>query len=319
VPRGMTESIKKDINTQIEQQISSSPAIPGRPENADQPAEITIFFDPTIKDSFKKAIVSSLRELMARIENRIMLKSLRKSLSDYIEFTNDKAPSYEDLIRIKEIYASTCDSKVLPNSVQHNVPAWTMFAMFFIVIPLAGNIIKERDDGSLSRLKTMPVSYTSVMLGKIAVYSTACMTQALIMILIGIFVMPCLDLPALKLNSDIIALFLMSIVSALAATGYGVAIGTIAKTHDQASTFGAVSTIIFAALGGIWIPVYVMPEVMRGLARFSPLNWGLNGYYDLFLRDGNIAAISPWLLRLFIFFVSCMVAAFFYEKRKSTG
>ncbi len=319
MPKGITTVIKKDINSQIEKQLSSSSTIPDPPEKETQATEITLFFDPTIKDSFKKAIVSSLREMMARIENRIMLKSLRKSLSDYIDFKNDKAPLYEDLIRIKEVYASSCDSKVLPNSVQHNVPAWTMFAMFFIVIPLAGNIIKERDDGSLSRLKTLPVSYSSVMLGKIAVYGTACLTQALIMILIGIFVMPCLDLPALKLNSDIPALFLMSLVSALAATGYGVAIGTIAKTHDQASTFGAVSTIIFAALGGIWIPVYVMSEMMRGLSRFSPLNWGLNGYYDLFLRDGNIAAISPWVLRLFIFFVFCLLVAFFYEKCKSTG
>lgn len=315
----MTKAIKEKVNAQTETQLSSSSGIPGPPEEKTQETEITLFFDPTIKDSFKKAIVSSLGELMARIENRIMLRSLRKSLSDFIDFTNEPAPSYKDLISIKEVYASTCDSRVLPNSVQHNVPAWTMFAMFFIVIPLAGNIIKERDDGSLSRLKTMPVSYVSIMLGKITVYSAACLAQAIVMILIGIFVMPCLDLPALKLNSDILALFLMSLVSALAATGYGVAIGTIAKTHDQASTFGAVSTIIFAALGGIWIPVYVMPEMMRGLARFSPLNWGLNGYYDLFLRDGNIAAISPWVLRLSAFFIFCLLVAFFYEKCKSTG
>ena len=315
----MTKTIKEKVNSQIEKQLSSSSAIPDPPEKETQATEITLFFDPTIKDSFKKAIVSSLRELMARIESRIMLESLRKSLSDFIDFTNEAVPSYKDLIRIKEVYASTCDSRVLPNSVQHNVPAWTMFAMFFIVIPLAGNIIKERDDGSLSRLKTMPVSYVSIMLGKISVYSTACLIQALVMILMGMFVMPCLDLPALKLNSDILALFLMSFVSALAATGYGVAIGTIAKTHDQASTFGAVSTIIFAALGGIWIPVYIMPETMRTAARFSPLNWGLNGYYDLFLRDGNIAAISPWVLRLFVFFIFCLLVAFFYEKCKSTG
>lgn len=315
----MTKAIKEKVNSQIEKQLLSSSGTPGSPEENTQATEITLFFDPTIKDSFKKATVSSLGEFMARIENRIMLKSLRKSVSDFIEFANEPVPSYEDLIHIKEVYASTCDSRVLPNSVQHNVPAWTMFAMFFIVIPLAGNIIKERDDGSLSRLKTMPVSYVSIMLGKITVYSAACLTQALVMILMGIFIMPCLDLPALKLNSDILALFLMSLVSALAATGYGVAIGTIAKTHDQASTFGAVSTIIFAALGGIWIPVYVMPEMMRTVARFSPLNWGLNGYYDLFLRDGNIAAISPWVLRLFVFFIFCLLVAFFYEKCKSTG
>ncbi len=43
---------------------------------------------------------------------------------------------------------------VISNSVQHNVPAWSIFAMFFIVIPIAGNMIREREDGSAGKDET---------------------------------------------------------------------------------------------------------------------------------------------------------------------
>ena len=42
-----------------------------------------------------------------------------------------------------------------------------MFAMFFIIIPLTGNIIKERQSGSILRLKLIPGSYLISMTAKI--------------------------------------------------------------------------------------------------------------------------------------------------------
>jgi ABC-2 type transport system permease protein len=33
---------------------------------------------------------------------------------------------------------------IMPNSVQHNVPAWALFAIFFIVVPLSINLVKEK-------------------------------------------------------------------------------------------------------------------------------------------------------------------------------
>ena len=51
--------------------------------------------------------------------------------------------------------------------------------------------------------------------------------------------------------------------ASLAATGYGLMVGTLAKTYEQASMFGAVSIVIAAALGGIMVPTYVMPHGCR--------------------------------------------------------
>ena len=39
-----------------------------------------------------------------------------------------------------------------PSSVQQNVPAWLIFGMFFVVMPMSALFIVERRDGTLARL-----------------------------------------------------------------------------------------------------------------------------------------------------------------------
>lgn len=94
--------------------------------------------------------------------------------------------------------------------------------------------------------------------------------------------------------------------ASLAAAGYGVFVGTAARTYEQASMFGAVSVVIAAALGGVMIPVYMMPKGMQLVSRFSPLAWGLDALTDIFVRDADIAGVFPDILRLTIFFLGMM-------------
>jgi ABC-2 type transport system permease protein len=109
----------------------------------------------------------------------------------------------------------------------------------------------------------------------------------------------------------------MMIASSLAALGFAIAVGTIARTNQQAASFGVVSVVVFTALGGLWVPVYFMPEVMRTIATWSPLNWGHVGFIDLFLRQATIVDILPSLLKLFAFFVLTVSLALLYRRIKS--
>ena len=201
--------------------------------------------------------------------------------------------------------------------MQHNVPAWTIFGMFFIVISMAGSIIKERDDGSYTRILAMPGSYITVLAGKITAYLFICMIQCLLMLLVGMYLLPHLGLPQLVIGSSIYAIIFVALSTGLAATGYGVMVGTLFHTHQQASTFGAVSVVILAALGGIWVPVYVMPESIRMFAEFSPLYWALSAFHKIFLNSGGVQSILPYALKLLLFFILTLSIAFFYDKNKS--
>ena len=60
------------------------------------------------------------------------------------------------------------------SSVQHNVPAWAIFGMFFIVIPIAGNMLREREERSALRIQLIPHAQNYVALGKIFFYTLIC-------------------------------------------------------------------------------------------------------------------------------------------------
>ena len=268
-----------------------------------QPLEIKLLIDPTTKLSFRTSLIRAMRENALSVQNKLLLSEITKQVNRLIPMPIDLNIDTGELIAINESYAQSDKAKIIPNSTQHNVPAWSMFAIFFIVISLAGNMIREREIGCFNRLMTMPCSFHVYLMSKVGVYICVCLLQLLLMILTGMYIIPMFGLPALKLGHSIIALFAMAISSSLAAIGYGLAIGSIARTNQQASIFGAVSVVILAAIGGVWIPIFMMPRFMQIVSAISPLNWGLNGFNDIFVRDAGFYDIIPYFSASVIFFI----------------
>ncbi len=284
-----------------------------------QSPKIEIFFDPVTKSSFKQSVTSALREFSASVEARIIFNVYSSMFNDLLGMDLQNTGSFSTMVNIDTHYASTNNGILVPNSVQHNVPAWTIFAMFFIVIPLAGNIIKERRSGVYTRIRIAAGSYFPVTMGKVTTYTIIGMLQATSMLLIGVFLLPVMGLPGLIIGDNYLSLIILTISVSLAATGYGVVIGSVATSHEQSSIFGSISVVILAAIGGIWVPVFVMSPTMQQISNISPLNWALSGYYDVFLRNFGIADIMGYVISLIGFFMVCTAIALYYDRiRKET-
>ena len=110
---------------------------------------------------------------------------------------------------------------------------------------------------------------------------------------------------------------LVAIFAGLAAIGLGLLLGTVAKTQEQSAPFGATFVVILAALGGVWVPVFVMPKFMQILSNLSPMNWGLNGFYDVFLRNASVKEILPEITLLLLFFIITTIISIVYNERKN--
>ncbi|MDR3251773.1 MAG: ABC transporter permease [Tannerella sp.] len=313
VPEGATDAIRRNVKRYVADTFGGTDS-----GAATDSTEIEIFLDPTVKSSFRNTLTSTFREYAVRMESEFMFREIVSEVNKISPVPIADVQLSHDRVQIREQYATSGDKQIIPNSVQHNVPAWSLFAIFFIAISLAGNIIREREEGSFMRLQTMPCPFYLYILGKIVTYLGVCLLQLAIIFVIGIFLFPLLGLPALVADVDMYApLLLMGICSALAAIGYGIAIGKIATSHQQAAIFASVSVVILAAVGGVWIPVFVMPPVMQTLSRISPLNWGISGFYDIFLRSGNIITVLPECLLLLLFFALCTATAIVYDKKSS--
>ena len=291
---GMTDTLAKAENTKIVNQ-----------------KEVKLYFDPAVQMSFKNAVMSSIDKMISQIETKSIYATFQAQLGE--ETSNFEQKSF---ITFKEIVPKVNNEEIIPNSVQHNVPAWTLFAIFFIVIPLSINIVKEKSQGTFVRLRTNPVSNIIVIAGKTITYLIICMIQFYMMILVAIFLFPHIGLPSLNVEGNLFLMSIVALFSGFGAIGFGILLGTIAKTQEQSAPFGATSVIILAAIGGVWVPVFAMPKMMQLIAHSSPMNWGLNAFYDVLLRHGSIVDILPEISFLFLFFIITTTIALQYDKKK---
>lgn len=309
IPKGATQAIRDNVKLLVAQTLSPDSAAPAHLPDS---VEIQIIIDPVTKKSFVSSITSSLREFISEIKTKIMFSTFSDQIAELIP-DQGKGPQnvfgQTQIIHYKEEYASHEIGEIVPNAVQHNVPAWSIFAMFFIVIPLAGSIMKEKTEGSIFRLQTMPSSYLLLVNGKIIVYVLVCLIQFALMLSVGLIFLPMMGLPRLMMGNSVLGVMIISGATAFAATGYGVMVGTLASTEQQGAIMGALSILLLSAIGGVWVPTYVMPEMMRKISVVSPLNWSLNGFYELFLRGGNVRSILPEVIKLMLFFLLTMSIA----------
>lgn len=315
IPKNLSSDLQTKINQNVET-IVSNVGMTDSTESTLKPAktnpkEVKLYFDPAVQISFKDGVMNSVDKMISQIETQSIYKAFQEQLGEEtIHFQQDK------LITFKEIVPTINNQEIRPNSVQHNVPAWTLFAIFFIVIPLSINIVKEKSQGTFVRLLTNPVSNQIVLAGKTIMYLIICMIQFFMMIALAIYFFPQIGLPSLEISGHLFLMSIVTLFAGLAAIGFGLLIGTLAKTQEQSAPFGATSVIILAAIGGVWVPVFAMPKMMQFIAKASPMNWGLEAFYDVLLRNANLSDILPNLGLLFLFFILTTSIALYYEKKK---
>nr|WP_314492817.1 ABC transporter permease [uncultured Chryseobacterium sp.] len=313
------ENLSKDLNSNIDSKVQTIVSSFGLETDsaatktvASKTKDIHLYFDPATNAGFKNSVMNAINKMVFEIENKKIYKAFQDQLGTTEDLEN------KSLITFKEITPNQGKKEVMPNSVQHNVPAWALFAIFFIVVPLSINLVKEKSQGTSVRVRVSPTPYYIHILGKTFTYLIICVIQFLLMVAVGIWLFPLMDLPQFDVSGKMFHLLIVTIFAGLAAIGFGVLIGTVSDTQEQSAPFGATSVVVLAAIGGIWVPVFLMPEFMQKIAQFSPMNWGLNAYYDIILRNSDIDGIANELIFLFLFYIAMVTISLLYERKQNS-
>jgi len=315
IPENLTKDLNSNIDSKV-QTIVSSFGLDADSASAKISAvktkDIHLYFDPATNLGFKNSVMNAINKMVFEIENKKIYKAFQDQLG-----TTENLEENKNLISFKEIIPKNGKLDIIPNSVQHNVPAWALFAIFFIVVPLSINLVKEKSQGTSVRIRISPTPYFIHILGKTFTYLIICVIQFLLMVAVGIWLFPMMDLPQFDVTGKMFHLIIVTLFAGLAAIGFGILIGTMSNTQEQSAPFGATSVVVLAAVGGIWVPVFLMPEFMQKIAAFSPMNWGLNAYYDIILRNSGIGNIAKELVFLFLFYIAMIAISLFYERKQN--
>lgn len=284
------------------------------------------FFDPAVQGGLQAGIRGLLTQLVARETLKLKMLAFQTWLPKQIErhVSRELGPMFGQVLAQKPfalhfpadetslfqaVQLNAKDIVVTPTSIQHNVPAWSLFGIFFIILPLSGVILQERDQGVFTRLLLVPGQQFGLLFGRLFAYLSLNIVQFSLMLLIGFFILPLLGTDVLQLNGKGLSFFVVALCSGLTACGFGLLLGVVAKSQQQATLTAAVAIVISAALGGIMVPVYMMPSVMQSLSVVSPLGWGLEAFQILLLRGGTLHDILPQLFAMLLCFALCVLVS----------
>ena len=173
-----------------------------------------------------------------------------------------------------------------PTASEQNIPAYTIFGVFFIVLTLASSFFQEKRDGTFQRLLAAPISNAILLIGKLLPYYFVNLIQIALMFAVGVIFF--------KMGlGNLLALAMVSLAVALAANGLGLFVAAVGKTEAQIGALSVFLAITLSALGGMMVPTFVMPEFMKVLSYFTPHAWALSGYQDVIVRGLGAKQVLP--------------------------
>lgn len=288
------------------------------PAGADgQPtAPLVLLVDPTLNPALQLAFRNQVMAALGAVRADELTQRAGKLFGLPVVAGAGGERDWPDEIRSEAVRGDR--SAQLPSSVQQNVPAWLIFAMFFVVIPLSSIFVIERQQGTLQRLRAMGLPFQTILAGKLLPFFAVNQVQAAMMVLVGIYVVPLFGSEALQMPDSAGLLFNWWLVAAtvsLAAVAWALLIASLARTSEQATIVGGVGNILMGAIGGIMVPKFVMPAGMQTLAELSPMAWGLDGFHTVMLRHGSFADLLPSLAKLLVFAALALIAAVWLHRR----
>jgi ABC-2 type transport system permease protein len=278
---------------------------------------LTLYYNPILQESLQLSVKGALQTALQMVESRETLRTLYFSINEKELPQKLEDEMLNSRSTINEVPVSKDGLRRTPNATQHNVPAWTIFAMFFVIMSLGGSVVREKVNGSFIRLKTLPTNYMVGLLSKQITYMGVTMLQALVIFSIGIWLFPFIGLPALNLPSDLTDLVITTLVCGWCAVSYSICVGVFAETQEQSNGFGAVSIVILACVGGLMVPSFAMQGAVKTAANLSPMHWCLEAYYSLFLQGGKLKDIVNNIALLFLITVVIQVVTYLGLRKKN--
>jgi ABC-2 type transport system permease protein len=167
-----------------------------------------------------------------------------------------------------------------------------MFLLFSSVASAGGALLDEAEAGTLERVLSTNMSMTGLLTGKWIFLTLTGMAQLTLMFVWGMLVF------GLPLLSHLPGFFVMTIVTASAASALGLVLATLARTREQLSGFSTILVLTMSALGGSMFPRFLMSEGMQKVGLLTFNAWALDGYLKVFWREAAIPQLWPQVLVL---------------------
>jgi ABC-2 type transport system permease protein len=190
-----------------------------------------------------------------------------------------------------------------PRFAAADVPvAAAMLVATSAVLSLVTIIAIYRDSGILKRLRATPLRPHTILLAHVMVKLLLTTVSVAVMIVAGRRYFP------IPFGVPLLSFALAAFVSTMSILSLGFVIASVVPTARFAPPMGAFVLYPMLALSGLFMPVGVLPPVLRAVSAGLPLTWAVSLMRGVLQGDGWIAHLQD-LSALALFSVVCTVVS----------
>ena len=193
------------------------------------------------------------------------------------------------------------------------LPAYLTMFLFFTAALSAEAIARERQSHTLERLVSNGTRRESVIFGKFAGIAFRGVTQLGVMWIVGILAF------GIDLGASPSAVIIISMLMALASATFGVMLASFVSNVQAASAAGPLVALVLAPIGGCWWPLFITPQWMQSLAKFTPHGWANGGFNKIMLFGAEFGDVTQEMIALAGFGVVFMAVALWRFRMSSAS
>ncbi len=276
---------------------------------ADEPSPLQLYVDPA-----QRGLASTLR---SAVENRLQSEDLLETTTTVVAEVSGR-PSEEVRPDVEAALAEALsdpsipideqdliEGRSLPSAFEQTVPGFTLMFSVFLASAVAGQIaLERRTRGTWFRTLASPVGRPVVVLGTVLAAFSLGVLQSVILFAIGRFAF------GMELGSEYLGLALAIILFQMVPAGLGLALAGYTDNIQLQNNIINLSVLLFAVIGGALLPLFLLPDWMQFLSRFTPHFWAMQSLHDLMFRGRDLADVAFKLSILAVFAVIPLTLGF---------
>ena len=249
------------------------------------------YAQPATNDIVRQSIEAALQRVNGAVIASLVGLGLKEALGNadsedtFKEAVFDQATDAWAAPAVSINYTLTDGNTDIFDGFSQTVPG---MATFFVAISVLGvamtSLVKQRQEGTLPRMASMPVRRSDIIGGKILAYFLIGVVQFLIVFAVGVVV-------GINFGNDPVALVLLGLTYTLCITALGFALAPHMRNESQVSALSTLLGMMMGALGGAWWPLDVAPPFMQVIGHVTPTAWAMDGFRQLFFFGGTLGDV----------------------------
>jgi len=177
------------------------------------------------------------------------------------------------------------------------VPGYLVMFVFMAAASSSEMIVRERRNHTLERLLAASVRREAIVAGTFLGMATKGLVQIVVFWTAGILIFN------MQLGRAPAAVIFLSVLMAIMSAAFAIMLATLVRTERSAASIATVTSLVLAALGGCWWPLFITPRWMQFIAKATPHGWATTGFNKLILFSADASAVLPEMLAVLGFAV----------------